>query len=338
MRSLLLYLAAFLALFATSCSKADHFTVGGVMEGAGVQTVTLTYYAEGGIKQTVGQAVNGKFVLQGKSTVPTLCLVALSDGTPVATLIASNGDKIEIHTSLENPAALKVKGSGQSSKIADWLNENAEILSRGDAAAINASIAEFIGHHRSDMASTALLVTQFRTEGYESMADSLLSLISTSARPAPVVQNFSAVLSSQLNRSAGSAILPMTLYIRSDSTYFLSPAQHRVTLLAFTEPSTGGRDTVTTALRDLRGRYNDRTCGIVEISTAIDSAEWKQATARDSATWKQAWAPGTVASATIGKLSVPRIPYFIVADSTGTQLYRGSSVSAARHLIGTRLH
>lgn len=333
----MLYLAAIVAIFATGCSQADHFKVGGLMEGAGVQTVTLTYYAEGGIKQTVGQSVNGKFLLQGKSAVPTLCIVALSDGTPVATLIASNGDKIEVRTSLENPAALKVKGSGQSSKIADWLNENAELLARGDAAAINASIAEFIDDHRSDMASTALLVTQFRTDGFETMADSLLSLIDISARPAPVVQNFSAVLSSQLNRSAGSAVMPMTLYIRSDSTYFLTPAQHSVTLLAFTEP-VGGRDTVTTVLRELRGRYSDRRCGIVEISAAVDSSTWKQATARDSATWKQAWAPGTVASSTIGKLSVPRIPYFIVADSTGTQLYRGGSVSAAHRLIGTRLH
>lgn len=56
-----------------------------------------------------------------------------------------------------------------------------------------------------------------------------------------------------------------------------------------------------------------------------------------SAIWLQTWAPGSVASTNIGKLSIPRLPYFIVADSTGAQIYRGPSISTAENTISGKL-
>lgn len=70
---------------------------------------------------------------------------------------------------------------------------------------------------------------------------------------------------------------------------------------------------------------------------ARDSARWKQATARDSATWVQAWAPGSAASVDFQRLAIPALPYFVVADSSGTQVWRGGSVKLMKKNIEQRL-
>ncbi|MCM1483063.1 MAG: DUF4369 domain-containing protein [Muribaculaceae bacterium] len=334
--SLLLALVA--ALILSGCGKSDHFTVGGTIEAAGMQTVIVTYYASGGLKRVSQPAVDGKFNMKCESPVPTLCLVELSDGTQLASVIASNGDNIQIKASLEEPLLTEVKGNSSSSKLARWTRDNAELITSGNAEAINRSIAEFVRDNKSDMASSALMVTRFQSLGYETLADSLLTLISVSARPAPVVQNFSAVLSSQLSRKGSTNIVPMTVYTRNDSTYFYSPTAHTISMLAFVGDDRAGRDSITSSMRALCREFPaKRRLDIVEISTARDSAVWKSATARDSALWHQAWAPGTVASATISKMSVPRLPYFIVADSTGAQIYRGPSITEAERIITSRL-
>lgn len=337
MKTIYSFLTIIAAIILSACSKSESFSVGGVIEGAGMQTVNMTYYAAGGIKRVSQTAVEGRFAMRGNSATPTLCLIEMSDGTPLATVIAENGDKIELKASLESPLLTEVKGNRSSSKLAKWTKENAELLTSGNQDAINRAIAEFVGKNRSDMASTALVTTRFQTPGYESMADSLLTLISTSARPAAIVQNFSAVLATQLNRNAGTAVVPMTFYTRNDSTYFYTPGGHSLSLLAFLSSESAGRDTITSRMRSLRQRYTPRRCDVIEVSLAPDSASWKQSTARDTASWRQAWGPGSIAGSTLTKLSVPRYPFFIVADSTGSQIYRGSSISAAERIITSRL-
>lgn len=337
MKHIYTLIAAIFALALSSCSKSDHFSIGGTIDGVGMQSVTLTYYADGGLKRVTQAAVDGKFAMKGHSATPTLCLLELSDGTELATMVVSDGDKMKIKASLESPLATEVKGNGTSSKIARWIADNAEKIASGNAADINSAIAEFVGDNKSDLAATALMVTRFQTPGYETMADSLLTLISVDARPAAVVQNFSAVLASQLNQRSSVEVKPMSMYARNDSTFYFNPSRHSLSFLAFMSPAYAGRDSITPHLRNLEKRYPSRRLEIIEISTAADSALWKQSTAPDSATWTQAWAPGSIAANAIQKLAIPRNPYFIVADSVGVQLYRGSSISEAEKLITTRL-
>lgn len=49
--------------------------------------------------------------------------------------------------------------------------------------------------------------------------------------------------------------------------------------------------------------------------------------------WIQAWAPGGVASSRLRRLAVPRVPYYIIADSTATVRYRGSSLKEAETFL-----
>lgn len=325
------------ALLLTACSKKKSFSIQGEIQGIGAQTVTATYYADGGLKRASVPATDNVFVISGSSKKPTLVTLALSDGTQIATLILSNGDKAKLKGDINAPYSIEVSANGDSEKIADWINDNAELLQSRNAAAINSAVAQWVGDNRSSKAATALMLTYFQTDGYEHMADSLMSLLSGDARAQEIVQNFTGVLSSQLGGSATAEVPILYLFASSDSVIAFNPRSQKALLLCFMPESRGPRDSVGSQLRQLTAAYPAARFRAVEISTAPDSAAWRNSISGDSATWKQTWAPATIASTSIRKLAVPRTPYFIVADSAGSQIYRGSSITAARRVVENRL-
>jgi len=60
---------------------------------------------------------------------------------------------------------------------------------------------------------------------------------------------------------------------------------------------------------------------------------WKKSIENDSATWVQGWVVGAASAHSIERLGINRLPFFIIADSTGKQLYRGPSVDSVTHRI-----
>lgn len=337
MKTVKLFSIILAALLLTACSKKKNFSIQGEIEGIGSQTVTATYYADGGLKRVSVPAVDNVFALRGSSKKPTLLTLALSDGTQIATLILSNGDKAKLKGDINALYAIEVSANGDSEKIADWVKDNAELLQSRNAAAINQALAEWVGDNRSSKASTALMLTYFQTDGYEHMADSLMSLLSGDARAQEIVQNFTGVLSSQLGGAAEAEVPILYLFAASDSVIAFNPRSQKALLLCFMPESRGPRDSVGLQLRQLTAAYPTTRFRAVEISTAPDSAAWRNSISGDSASWSQTWAPATIASTSVRKLAVPRTPYFIVADSAGSQIYRGTSITAARRIIERRM-
>ena len=229
--------------------------------------------------------------------------------------------------------AIKTEGNSESEDISEWVNDNASVIQSRNAEAINKAVAEWVGKHRSSKASTALMVTYFQTPGYERLADSLMTLLSSGARAPEVVQNFTGVLSSQLGEAASMEVPGLYLYDSTDSVINFNPHQSKALLLCFMNDSRTARDSVGVQIRRLMASYPDARFKAEEISTAADSASWRNSIAGDSATWRLTWAPGTIASASIRKLAIPRMSFFIVADSAGSQIYRGASITAAAAVI-----
>lgn len=337
MKTLRFIAVILVAVLLTGCSKKKKFAVLGEIEGIGMQMVTATYYADGGLKRVTTSSSDNKFVIIGSSKKPTLVSVALSDGTPIADLIIENGDKAKLTGSITEPHSIKVSGNGDSEKMNKWINEHAEMLMRRDVAGINSELARWVGKNRSSKAATALMLIHFQTDGYEHLADSLMSLIKASARTPEVMQNFNGVLSAQLSALSLKEVPVLHLFTSTDSVLAFNPRAQKALLLCFMSDNPGARDSVSRQLRELTSLYPQTRFRAVEISTVSDSAAWRNSIARDSATWKQTWAPATVASTSIRELAVPRTPYFIVADSVGNQVYRGTSITAARTAAEKRL-
>ena len=65
-----------------------------------------------------------------------------------------------------------------------------------------------------------------------------------------------------------------------------------------------------------------------------DTIKWRRQARRDSVkNWQRYWAIGGEANISLMPLELPRTPYFIVSDSTGTQCYRGDNYSKAEKKI-----
>lgn len=318
-------------LLLVSCSKDDFFKIEGETGDGSSHIIELTYLEGGAFKRVTCQAdESGKWTLEGSSSTPTLASLSVSGGAELATLVVANGDRIKITIPGDGESGeIKVKGNKTSELLAKFDSETQRAIIEGKGTDINRRVAEFIKNNPKEMASSALLVSRFDSRGNEILADSLMGLIAPSARPTGVMQNFAATIANQLSTESSSDLTAMTLYDRRDTTIRYNPARQSYTLFAFVDTQRKMRDSIIPLLRNLKETWPDKRLAAIEVSLARDSAIWKQSTSGDSATWIQVWAPGTVASLNFRKLAIRRVPYFIVADSTGRQLYRGSSIEEA---------
>ena len=321
------------ALLAVACGSRDSFKVSGEIQGGSSALVELLYCPDGAAKRVSARAVDGKFVIEGQSRQPALGFISVGGSGAVAVVVVKNGDNLECRLDAGNPYASVIKGTEANERLNEFIRSNADVLAEGNPVKINALVADFVGKNRSSEAAMAALVNPYRSDCNEIGADSLVGCIDPEARPAAMVLNFTSALSAQLSSDARADIIGMSLVNRNDSVERYNPYRHTLTLLAFVADEKAQRDTVVPVLRRLRGDFAERRLAVLEVSAAADSAAWKSSTATDSATWTQTWTPGTVSSQQYRRMSVARVPFFIVADSTGRQLYRGGSAAGAERVL-----
>lgn len=335
---LIVGIAASLSLL-WGCSEEEHFRIEGKLWEPTMKIVELTYLDNGAFKRiSTHSDESGKWTMDGVSAQPTLAFLTVSGSEPLATLVVQNGDHLTVE--LEGPdgsKGVKVKGNRTSELIAQFDAESREALAKGNGGDMNKRVADFIVNNPKEMASAVLLILRFDSRGNEVLADSLMGLISPKAKPTGVMQNFAATIANQVSAESRENIQAMSLYDRRDTTVRYNPARQSYTLIAFIDTNRKMRDSIVPKLRNLREKWPENRLMEIEVSLARDSAAWKQSVSGDSAKWVQAWAPGTVSSSNFRKLSVRRAPFFIVADSAGHQLYRGSSIRMAEKELSDRL-
>lgn len=336
-RKILSIVIAVAALIVTGCGKKDHFTVLGRIDGLGSASVSLMYYANGVLQRLTTVSEGDKFRLDGDAPAPTLALLDVRGTGRLATLVVVNGDKIKITGIAGDPSSLKISGSSPSGKIAAWMKDNAGALRSGDTRAINASIAEFVGKNKGNTASTALLTAFYSMRGYESEVDSLFALLDPAVRTPALTHNFNSLMAAQLASAASRELSSLTLYDRSDSVITFSTRRKSYSLIAITGTSPMQRDSIIPAMKRLADETPARRLGLLEISAAPDTAAWRSSISADTVPWRQTWEPVALTSHTLSRLAIPTVPFFIVTDSTGMQIYRGSSVSHAASTIATNI-
>ena len=144
-------------------------------------------------------------------------------------------------------------------------------------------------------------------------------------------------MASQLAASAGRELSSLTLYDRSDSVVTFSTRRKSYSLIAIVGTDHVQRDSVIPAIKSLSTGSISPRVAILEISTAPDSTAWKNSVAPDTVSWRQTWEPVALTSHALSRLAIPSVPFFIVTDSTGTQLFRGQSVTEATSAIAKKI-
>lgn len=320
------------------CSKPESFTVSGVTADGSETTVSMTWFDGKAVRRAEGRSVEGKFTIVGSAPAPTVAWLSDGSGRLFASFIVENGDKVKVTADLAEPVKSTVSGPDNAEEYAGWLASNAVALERDDEAAVNAAVARYVGAHPDSPVSTALIVWVFRSAGYELQADSLMRLLGPGARSKAITGSFPDMLASQLAIEATGALQTRTYPVGHGRTERFYPRESSYSMVAFTGSASERTDTLAPLFRRLTERYPRRRLNILQVSGAADSAEWARSVEADStAKWIRTWAPTATADRHWRPYAVPSLPFFIIADSAGTQLLRTPSAAAAEDFIVSRL-
>ena len=256
------------------------------------------------------------------------------DGEWLFGCVARNGDDPEVKMSLADPSKIEIKGNDDSRRYAAFLSANDSILRSGDAAAVNALIAREVRANPSYISSAMLLATVFNARGYELLADSLINTLTPEARPEGVIGGFAGLVGEQLTPAVRGDVRTMTFRAAPDTVVRYVPAMQSYSLLVFVGRSK--HDSIRSVLREMQSTLPKKRFTEIEMTVMSDSAS---RAALDSPRQRQV-GPG-MASRRRGSqrresCPVPYVPFFIVTDSLGHQVYRGGSVSAASDTLRSR--
>lgn len=325
------------SLILSACGDNSEFRIAGTINGIGTQNIYIIYSADDAVKTQNSTVIDGKFSIVGHSSHPTIVELYSSDKVMLGMLLAQNGETIECEFDKSNRYKVTLEGNDVSSQWAKFLTDNAELLASDNIDARNKLISDYVKKNPEKLLSTILLLTEFNAPENELVADSLLALVSLDARPLYLVNGYSTMLSHLNSETALGKVRPINLYSKGDSLISYNPSTSSYSILCFTTSNMQSRDTIVPELRNMYRMHDKKRLAIMDVSFASDTVLWKRAIKNDSAQWSQCWALGSVQAKSIDRLAIPRVPYFIVVDSMGKQLYRGSSISLARKTIDSNL-
>lgn len=323
-------MAAAVCAAVSACGSSDDFRVLGTVENLGTQNLRVVYRTDKGVESFTTTAIDGQFSFTGQSPKETLVEVFTTDRAPLGYVVIKNGQTVKARFNRDNRYDMTLKGNGVSSDLAGFMRDNAGVLSSGSDEEVNGLVAEYVGDHTGDMVSTVLLLTQFRAGGHEAEADSLFDLIDHEARPGYLCDAVRGAINERLRYDLSTPVVPFDMFTSADTLMSFNPQDAAVSMLVFTSRESERDREFVGAVGDIyRKHKGEPEVCLVDISLSTDTAAWHASVAGDSARWVQAWVPGGVAAPGVSLLRIPRTPYYVVADSAGTQIYRGPSMDEA---------
>lgn len=337
MRHLLIKTMAVWALVMLAACGADkEFRIDGRVDGFGTGNLRLVYYNGEGVQSIAATAVDGRFMVTGKLSKPAMIRVYTNNGTVVGRLIVEPGETVEAVFNLTDPLNIKLDGNDDSERYAKFITENAGLLRSGNRSAINAAVDKYVAANPQRAVSGLLMADYYDSNGYEQRAMELIALLGRDARNTAALDGLRDMLQTLSYPADSLALTPMRLFCYGDSLTTLDPGRAPLTMICLTTADNRGADSINAAIDMIRNGKHKHDTQFADISCDSDTAAWKQSVRQQtdsSATSKSIlrfWAPSAYNIAAFEKMPVRRVPWFIVADSTGRVLYRGSSVASAR--------
>lgn len=317
---------------AAACGDSDHFKVSGTIEGSPTFNMRFHYYGDDALHTGITASREGKFMFTGSSRQPVMVEIYDNDYRLMGRLYAADGDEIECVLHPDNPYKSTFTGNDVNRRWTAFTNANAEALLHPGPRA-NSLIASYVGKHRDDIVSAMLITGSYDAARDMAGADSLLRSLAPEARPANFIAGFEYLLRRVASKEAASPVMPMTFADERDSLRTYNPRHSRRSLIVISDRDSGRRDSIVPRLRSLSRQYSREQLAIVDFSVDSDTTSWKLSIRGDSARWLQGWGAGSLASPAISRLAASSVPFFVVADSTGRQLYRGVSLNQALKYI-----
>lgn len=318
-----LILAALLALLA-ACGHGDSFRVKGSIEDGSSLNIRFVYYSNDAVLNGLTAATDGHFEFEGNS--PELAVVEVYDNDYrlLSRFLAQNGQDITLKINRNNYYLGKAGGNDYNKELWKFYNENADILIGKDIEARNRQIADYVANQLDSPVAALLLSTEFAASADYSKADSLARSLKGDARQIGLSESFAFSAARTGADSVFSPIMPITYRAQGNRLATFSPQHKPLAVIVFSD-GTHGRDSVLASIKKIA--KHDSKIALLDLNLDSDTLIWTRTIRNDSATWEQGWAAGAISGQSIGRLGIPSIPYFILADSLGTQLWRGESAT-----------
>lgn len=321
----------------SACDDEPQFRITGTVDGLGTRRVTMVYPADGILHTATVTAIDGKFSFTGSSRDYTMVEFLSPQGKVFSRLPVKNGQSIKCELDIDDPYKLELKGSKPAQQWAEFLTKNHDLLTDGTPEMINQAVEEYVNSNKNNIISSLMLLTLYNAADNESKTSSLFASLSPEARPEKLVSGYRLLLSQNNNAAINVKVRPMTLTNSKDSAERFVPLRSSYSLLHFSTGTAAQANQANKAILQAFDRYTRRRLRVLEISLAPDSIQWKNSLAGDTTKWAHTWVPGGASSPLLYDLNIPRAPYFILADSTGNQIYRGSSIATAIDSLNNRL-
>lgn len=334
MKIVRLLMAVVAAAAVWGCGHGDRFTVKGEVSGKPSMNLRIVYYTDGKVVTGVTAARDGSFTFDGHAPENALVEIYDNDYRLLGRLVARDGDDVQAVLDRDNRYAISLKGNDISEQWAEFLNSNADALEAGKG---EHAIADYVSAHRDTPLSALLVVTEWNTSGHGAVsADSLLSLINPECRASGMIAGYDAILARVSSSTSHTRIVNIPYLASGNVHKMFRPRDSRLSLIAVSN-SGSERDSIVAQLRRLSPHQGRNHLGIIDLSVDPDTLAWHRAVMNDSATWAQGWVAGAISGQALQRLGLPRVPYFIVTDSLGEQLWRGESPQDARLFVISRL-
>ena len=316
-------LAAVTALFVTGCGTDKEFRVNGRIDGFGTGNLRLVYYNGDGVQSLAATAVDGRFMVTGRLDKEAFIRVYTNNGAVVGRLIVAPGETVEATFNLSDPTKMKFDGNDNSKRLAKFVEANADIIEK------------YVGDNKNRAVAGVLLADYYTPEGYETRALEMINSLDRDARNTAALDGLRDMLLSVTVPDDSITLTPVRIFGPGDSLSSIDPAAKRMTLLTFTDTDSRMTDSVVSSLERIVTANGD-SITIADIACDPDTATWKRSL-RDIERLERGvkgvrhyWTPSPFNLPQLEKMPVRRLPWFILADSTGRIIYRGSSVSLAR--------
>ena len=319
-----------------ACSS-DHFSVKGRITDAGTQNVRVVYGSDEGFEATWVTVKDDHFVFTGSSEEPVVLYVFNQQKKLLVHALVKNGDDVEIEGSLSAPYRMVVKGTDENEQWSGFLIENSKFFDSEDFQSVDRAIEKFIAENPDNVVSALLLTNDYSNLTDRRQVETLLGKLSIEARPESIMKYFYAMQAMQGDESKKDRIQSMQLYSSRDSIETVAPYKYSMNLLYFWNPDDKMRYSDFANVKNFVRELNSKRLQVADINLDSDTLRWKSIVRNDSAKWVRYWAVGGVMNSYLHNLKLTSTPYYIVADSTGKQVYQGDSFAAARKAVEDKL-
>lgn len=323
----------------TACSDTNKFKIHGTVAENRTLNLRVVYFGNDNINNVLTAARDGVFEFEGISQQGAIVEILDNDYRVLGRLYAVNGEEYKVKINATSPRESTVTGSEINEAWTKWIGDNINTLNMRNSKLINEAVERYVKTHKADLLSTILIITEYDASLDPVKAQKLMQSIAVEARPAYMVESWVANISSAGESKTTAKVLPIT-YIAggNDSLGTFNPKKQDFSLLVFSNEMSGRSDSIVPKLRELTKKYpNRKRLTIVDFSLDNDTFAWRRNVREDSVTWTSAYGAGSIAAPGIDRLAITTLPFFIVTDSAGAQLYRGGSITAANDILTKKL-